>query len=417
MARAKYSITLGKLVGGLFAVLATMTVSAIYHSDTTLASASFHSFFRNAILVLSCSAAILSVPLINIKSLNMGVILAIGTVIIFTFINLFHSYESQYNGVLLFIQWVTFCLLPSDVKKYAFDVFKKIWVVVCIIGIICYLCYILKLPVPYKVVPYYFLNGSQTYISYGISFLYKHNDMLRLCGICNEPGYLGTFCALKLCADKMNLKNKSNIIILFAGLLTFSAAFYLIVVVYLAVRMILVAHRSKNAKKKILYYIGIALAVLCYFVVLPNIHTGNTSIDNTLHRLTISSEGLAGDNRTTKQFESLYDSVMATDALFGKGAGYVSKETDGGSLSYKMKLVEYGIIGCMLIWGTLLCAVLYKNTKNKDIVLFIVVFFASIYQRPNIITLPYLLLLLGGIWHIKSIGITDNSMATENEHV
>ena len=401
MAGFDMKIDAKKAVGCIFAIMATMMVSAFAHSDTTLASESFRSIFMGVIYVLLLMAFVISIPLINLKNINMNIALLIGVVIIFTILNVFHSYETASVGILLIAQWVLFCLLPSDAKKYSFKVFMKVWFIICLVGIFCFLFYILKVPVPYQEVPYYFSGNSLKYINYGLSFLYQNSDMVRLCGLCNEPGYLGTFCALILCVDRMNLKKFSNIVIFMAGLLTFSAAFYMIVIIYSALKVITAAHENKNMKKKILYYSGVALVLLSYFIILPNIQTGDIAIDKTLQRLTITSEGLSGDNRTTAEFDALYDSVMASNPLFGMGNGYVSKTTSGGSLSYKVKIVNYGIIGCLLLWGTLLMAALYKNTKNKEVVLFVIVFFASIYQRPNVISLPYLVLLVGGIEYIK----------------
>jgi hypothetical protein len=102
---------------------------------------------------------------------------------------------------------------------------------------------------------------------------------------------------------------------------------------------------------------------------------------------------------------------MSTDPWFGKGYGFVVSSKLGNNSSYKIKLLDYGIVGCMLIWGTLLLSVLKNNFRNKEIMLYIIVFFASIYQRPNIMTLPYLVLLTGGIECIKAKMIYTNSMS------
>ena len=40
-----------------------------------------------------------------------------------------------------------------------------------------------------------------------------------------NQGIFGTIIALILCSDKMNLKKKENIILLVAGIMTFSVAF------------------------------------------------------------------------------------------------------------------------------------------------------------------------------------------------
>ena len=399
----KINIRLKKknVVGGLFAIIATMILMAPYHADNTLWGANFHSIWIGTIYTLSAFTALLSILLFDFSKKNYGMLFAIASVIIYILFGIFHSYNSEYNGVFLAVQCISFLLLPNDIKKYSFKFFKKIWVVICVIGIVCFLFYAFKIPVPYQEVPYYF-GDSLKYINYGVSFLYQDSEMFRLCGLCNEPGYLGTICALILCADCIKIRKKTNIVILIAGLMTFSVAFFVILIVYLIMKAMVAIHNNKNTKKKILYYICLVFLVIFYFIVLPNIKTGDTAIDKTIQRLTITSEGLVGDNRTTSDFDALFESSLSTNPLFGMGKGYVRASEVGDNSSYKIYIIEYGIMGSALIWGTLLVAALYKNTKNKNVILFVVVFFASIYQRPNIIALPYLLILIGGIEYIKT---------------
>ena len=53
------------------------------------------------------------------------------------------------------------------------------------------------------------------------------------------------------------------------------------------------------------------------------------------------------------------------------------------------------------MWGSLLLAALYKN-KNYLSIIYIIVFFVNIYQRPNIMTLQYQILLFGGLAFINA---------------
>ena len=63
--------------------------------------------------------------------------------------------------------------------------------------------------------------------------------------------------------------------------------------------------------------------------------------------------------------------------------------------------VNYGILGFITMYGALFVSSILGNQNNKVGFCFIMVFFASIYQRPNVFTLYYMILLFGGITYIK----------------
>lgn len=384
----------------LFAVIAIMVMFAIYHNDSTLGGDGAHGVLVGMIYAFFVLAVVFLLSSIKLDKIRVSSLLVMLSVLAVVVLDLLSSYDTAKIAGLTVLLCLSFCLFPKDLQLKTFEVFRKIWVLACVVGVFCYLAYALNLPVPYERVQYYF-GTDLWYVDYGVSFLYDNGNLLRLCGICNEPGYFGTFCALLLCVDKFNLKKKSNVAILIAGLLTFSAAFVMIVVIYLALDFIVKAHKEKDAGRKILRYIGVVVMVVLYLAVMPNIETGISGVDAVLHRVTLTSEGLAGDNRTTTEFDGIFESMTPEELLFGKGRGYLAANNVVDNSSYKIYVLEYGIVGSVLVWGILLAAALYKNTKNANVVIFVMVFFASIYQRPNVITLPYLMLLLGGIEYIK----------------
>ena len=317
--------------------------------------------------------------------------------IIFIIISSFHTYDGSisFSGFLFSLLWIIFALAPDNIKKRTFIYFKNAFIIICIAGIICYLSYDLNLFLPYKVVNYYNNNAIvENYIDYKFIFLYRASSsisLVRLCGICNEPGYFGTICALILCASSLNLKKKSNIIILIAGFLTFSLAFIITLVIYLLLKYL------KDFRTVILT----VLLTCFYLFLLPNIYTGNPTIDRFIQRMTITDEGLAGDNRTTDELEYVFNDVVKNKPLFGYGNNYIKSNNLKGSLSYKTYIIQYGFVGCILLWGSLLLAALYKN-KNYLSIIYIIVFFVNIYQRPNIMTIQYQILLFGGLAFINA---------------
>lgn len=386
----------------IFVMCALMIIFAPYQSDSTLSLTS--SLLSNIFKVLLYTFTGLNIILIIFpilkykKTILRKDLFQTIPMIIFVIISSFHTYDGSisFSGFLFSLLWIIFALAPDNIKKRTFIYFKNAFIIICIAGIICYLSYDLNLFLPYKVVNYYNNNAIvENYIDYKFIFLYRASSsisLVRLCGICNEPGYFGTICALILCASSLNLKKKSNIIILIAGFLTFSLAFIITLVIYLLLKYL------KDVRTVILT----VLLTCFYLFLLPNIYTGNPTIDRFIQRMTITDEGLAGDNRTTDELEYVFNDVVKNKPLFGYGEGYLKTQNlKGGVSSYKTYIIQYGFVGCILLWGSLLLAALYKN-KNYLSIIYIIVFFINIYQRPNIMTLQYQILLFGGLAFINA---------------
>ena len=385
----------------IFVMCALMIIFAPYQSDSTLSLTS--SLLSNIFKVLLYTFTGLNIILIIFpilkykKTILRKDLFQTIPMIIFVIISSFYTYDGSisFSGFLFSLLWIIFALAPDNIKKRTFIYFKNAFIIICIAGIICYLSYDLNLFLPYKVVNYYNNNAIvENYIDYKFIFLYRASSsisLVRLCGICNEPGYFGTICALILCASSLNLKKKSNIIILIAGFLTFSLAFIITLVIYLLLKYL------KDVRTVILT----VLLTCFYLFLLPNIYTGNPTIDRFIQRMTITDEGLAGDNRTTDELEYVFNDVVKNKPLFGYGNNYIKSNNLKGSLSYKTYIIQYGFVGCILLWGSLLLAALYKN-KNYLSIIYIIVFFVNIYQRPNIMTLQYQILLFGGLAFINA---------------
>ena len=300
---------------------------------------------------------------------------------------------------------IGFGLSDDESQLNAFKLFRKIWIIISAISIVCYISYILKLPIPYTEVIFYNHNAEETYINYGITFIYKAGNYLRLCGICNEPGYFGTVTALILCADNLNLKKVGNIIMIIASLFTFSLAFALIIFLYLIIKSF------KNIKVLAI----LLLLVGAYIFVIPKLNFENENIIRLIDRLSIIYDGSLKTARSNSVLDSLLEDTMNKHPIFGLGDGYVSSLALKRIGSYKAKLVDWGIGGCLLIWGTLFLSTFLEKKRTISSIAFLIVFFASIYQRFDVMNLPYILLLIGGIQFIASNEINKKISIKKND--
>ncbi|WP_161821228.1 hypothetical protein [Sporotomaculum syntrophicum] len=221
-----------------------------------------------------------------------------------------------------------------------------------------------------------------------------------MCGPFNEPGVVGTFAALLLIADQFNLRKIGNLILLVAGVLSFSLAFFILCAGYVVFCAI------TEKRKDLLAMIMVGLFLLVYL--LPYLRSVNPVVDELAARFEISGKGLAGDNRTNRAYDAFFAVYMQTEERWlGLGTGV--NDRFGATLSYKDLIIDYGLVGfaCLML-GLLLLPMAGKWGERKCIY-FVLLFLISIYQRPNVMTLSYLALLFGGVEYIfaRSMEMSD----------
>lgn len=270
-----------------------------------------------------------------------------------------------------------FLLMNRDIKSAIFRGFYWIVQVNNIISILMYLCYILNFNIGFSNVPFYTEEASLAgfyYIKWGIFAIASNGLNLRLCGIFNEAGALGTVCALLFVATFRNNKLWEKVLLIVTTFLTFSLAGYLLIFLYLS------AYLLRKNKKNIIWLV----IIVGIFLAIPNINWGNDSLNLIASRFAITDGGLAGDNRTTAVFDARYDEfIKSGQAWLGHGAGY--RLADATS-TYKSYIVEFGFVGFVLLMIAWVSQSLRMAKKDKDCLLLIIIFMISLYQRPLAIT-------------------------------
>lgn len=387
------NIKADKLIAFTLAFISLLTLWAPYQGDSTISVGAVKYLIKPFAYV--CSVFILMYALLKKYITYSGVLIGLSPIIYYMY-NYLHCYDdgNVSLNILNILMILSFALVTDGYKVKAYCYFKSFLVVISAIGIICYILYILNSPVPYRVIDYYSLDGYNQYIDYGICYIYTNiaGSSVRLCGIFNEPGYLGTFIALILCIEDMNIKKKENIILLIAGFLSFSMAFAMLIFIYLIMKF------SRKPKTLIL----LVVVILLYFFVLPKIKTGNQNIDGLLSRLVINENGLVGNNRTNARFDYIFDQTFhSSNIIFGNGSGYAKNIIGGSFASVKTYIIEHGLVGCLVFLGYLFFVALQSCKNNINCVFLVLCFFLSVYQRPNIFTMSYFIVLFGGIKYIQ----------------
>ena len=282
--------------------------------------------------------------------------------------------------------------LSRESKIWVYMAFRKFMVFMCGAGVICYISYSLGLGLPHITQPYYF--GNSIYANFHVAYItsYANGGMPRLCGLFNEPGYLGTIAAFTLIVDRMNWRRVGNIIIFVAGVFAFSFAFWILVLLYYLLR-----HATKPAR--------IVLVVLAVFGGLAYIQTvkfENESVQFLVNRFAAENGKVKGDNRCTHLFDMMYDDLFRSDQyMWGRGDNSLNV-SHLMTLSYATYIYKYGVVGFALLWLIPMLMACKYSRKNVLCYVFVAIFFASTYQRPHFYTPLYFGLLFGGIDYIYS---------------
>jgi hypothetical protein len=235
---------------------------------------------------------------------------------------------------------------------------------------------------------------SYYYVNYYLSYIVISGDGVRSCGFFNEPGYFGIILGLVLLSDKFEIKKTSNIILFLAGVTTMSLAFWVIFILGVFLQNI------KSLSKSI-FAILFAFSVFC---VVNSVEFSNPVVSSFIERFQYdSSTGkFKGDNRSTEDFEMFFQRFMQReDAYFGKGSGYYSSLQYEYVSSYKSAILDWGIIGFCFTYGLLIFFALRTAHGNRNAFILVLCFAMSIYQRPGVFNMIYLLVLFGGIFYLK----------------
>ncbi len=379
-----------KIISWAFTLIAITSTLAINHSDSTLPE---RQYLWVSHTILACSLIFLIFKTLT-RSFKMQ---AAGLLFVFSFWYLVITlYTYKGNDVSLnlstIISLLLFCCYDKKVWAFSYNLYYKYILLISFLGIIAFLSIYLPIGLPKTICPYYGSRLSDSYLYYDYHFAYivVEGPFTRLCGLFNEPGYFGTFLGLFLVAENFNLKKKSNIILLIAGIFTFSAAFFITLILYFILKLIL----TRNIK---ILFAGV-------FIFLSIIVVGgeNENVAHLMERFTFVDGKLNAINRTGSGFDYFFNNYIKTSRLFiGYGGGFLEHNQEIGNLSYKTYLVEYGLFACLIFWGGLFYNAIKYSSRNQIAIVFSILFMINIYQRPGIFVFGYMLLLYGGVSYIS----------------
>ena len=314
----------------------------------------------------------------------------------------------------LSMEWVfyvvvaLFVLLPDEYQKSAYNIYKSLFVLTLILPIIYYVLVHIGVQIPY--------DRLESYEPIKVSTLmyYKHYPLasqltsqyvselteFRLSGIYDEAGRLGTLAGLFLVSERFELKgNWKNIIIFIAGILSFSLAFWIFVVLFLVCWCF-----ERGMLRRMWVLVG---GLVCYFLFIQLDFSSIPGLAKLQSRMFFVDGGLTGDNRASDAYNQLFSSLFTMGLkpiLFGNGFGSLG-ELQGDMIdgsSYKSLIFDYGFVGFVgqIIW---LAKAAFGQLKNRAInnitqyILLFIAYLSNIYQRPTMMNFPFILIFIGGL--------------------
>lgn len=313
------------------------------------------------------------------------------------------SGTSFFWGFLLSFYIFVLLILSKDERVITFKYFRNIVVISLIPGLILWFLHHLTGDstlfslglVPDGIVPNQLkIENGERYALFPFSVVLLDPvitlPVYRFCGMYDEPGVVGTLAALFLVADKVQLNKKANMVFFISGLISFSLAFFVIILIYY---LCMFRH----------HYIKIltvaTMLVMLFMVFVPKDSFVHTIL---LNRLTISSEGSwKGDNRESSNIKVGFDEWSNSEPMqFFTGLNTLEQ---GAGASWKMIFISTGVVGCLLILSILFFPIFPSiGSMNYASFVFVLVFIASIYQRPDVINPSMLLLFYTGFYQLLS---------------
>ncbi len=298
--------------------------------------------------------------------------------------------DSLFGRAGIFLQYlfiVLFVFVPKEDVTRIFQTYRKFIAMLLIPAVFFFLLRLAEIEWPYHLLSDYRVSSSRVYIHYPFSILAAHMNSinlpsLRLCGFMDEPGALGTFIALILALDDVNLKDIFNIILFVAGCMTLSTAFFLLLFFYLLCTRMSIQRLKRIPSKWLLFVLPLGIAVIV---------AGQKGVLAKIFNK-LSLEDVRGTSAIWTQTRIEFgDNILKY--LFGNG--YYSGDF-GRFQSWTMLIYDIGIIG-ILITVLFILLVFYNHTNDKKRFIFRILFLVSMIQRPYIFTIPYMLLFLIGV--------------------
>lgn len=231
------------------------------------------------------------------------------------------------------------------------------------------------------------LNAAKDYYYYVYPLLVTPENSFRFCGLFDEPGVVGTLMGIILCIQKFDVNDRKNLLFLACGVASLSMFFYGLVFVYFLYYYAF----DKRQIKKLSLFLLISVAIFVAITQIPALY----EVLGSRFEWNADSNTFMGNNRSGTLMTEYFESIIGSEVFWYGLAPSMHeqfKEQFGGESSYMVSIIYNGVIffgsyaAFFIIFG-------WKNRQNiSSFLLFVMVFVATIYQRPFLYNTEYIFL-------------------------
>lgn len=272
-------------------------------------------------------------------------------------------------------------------KEFLFSVYHKFWtlyVVTLSLSFLCVLLIVIGVSLPSQIIQPLNELKNYNYIAYPFLVIPFGEDSIRFNSVFDEPGVVGTFSFLFLVIEQVNLKRIGNIIILVAGIMSFSLFFYLGLGLYLIFRMITI---KGQIKQKVAI---VVLSLLAFGVVVTNETTQEMIVSRV--EWDEDSGSISGDDRAHGDLKEYVAGMRGTDAYLWGVKNKNLIDSYGGSASIQNAILKYGFVVVALFFFFYALYSLKYLKLRLHWFFFMGVLFILIYNRPTMFDISRLFL-------------------------
>lgn len=279
-----------------------------------------------------------------------------------------------------------FAFIPfvkEEFFKKSYHIFKFIFVIITAISLLIWIGLFLGISFPSKIIPP--LNDLKTYNYLSYTFLVvpiNFADIGRFSCVFDEPGAVGTYSLIMLFISNFNLKKYDNIIILIAGICSLSLFFYVSLFFFLCYKVFFVGSSFKARLITISLIVSFVISVLTVPVL-------NEAIGARIE-YDKSTGKFAGDNRSGEMLDNHIESIKGTNAYFW-GDSDENIEYFSAYAGLQTAILRYGVVFIILYFIFFFCYA-YFRTSKRGLLLFMILLFVTLYQRPAFVNSGYLYL-------------------------
>lgn len=293
-------------------------------------------------------------------------------------------------------------LLSIEESKKLLDITIKFYSIILLLSILYYILFQLGFNLPFSYIEYF---DNSTYPVFKNYYLFVLRDeislFVRFQSIYLEPGHLGMISSFLLYLNKFCFRDWKNIVLVISIIMSFSLAAYILLLLGLCIFYVL---KSKN-KFKTLFFMLFLLMFLSFFSVVYSYNNSDSMMSKLIIERMMYDEqkGIAGNNRHSEEFLVYYESFLKTNKIW-LGEGRENFDFAEGNSSYKCFVVQYGIIGTLLLFLFYFLMVIYS--KNYFCLGFFLLIMASFIQRPYALWEMQICLFIASVISSKSITLS-----------